>query len=122
MYDISNLESFKNCKYWLENIKTYADENVVIALVANKTDVLHVNIKKREVSKELAEKFARDNNLIFIGESSALSNHNIKEVMDALYERIFMIQSELIRNGKKRRETLKISEEELMLNNHRCCY
>lgn len=35
VYDISNVDSFKNCKYWLENIKTYADENVVIALVGN---------------------------------------------------------------------------------------
>ena len=36
--------------------------------------------------KEVAEKFARDNNLIFIGEQSAYSNLNIKEVMDALLE------------------------------------
>ena len=43
IYDITNVESFKNCKYWLENIRTYSDENVVIALVANKTDILHVN-------------------------------------------------------------------------------
>jgi len=56
-------------------------------LVGNKTDVLHVNPNKREVPKEAAEKFARDNNLIFVGESSALSNQNIKEVMDALLER-----------------------------------
>lgn len=33
MYDISNADTFKNCRYWLENIKTYADDNVVIALV-----------------------------------------------------------------------------------------
>ena len=83
MYDISNAESFKNCRYWLENIKTYADENVVVALVGinftkyyvgNKADVLHVNPNKREVPRELAEKFARENNLIFVGESSALAN------------------------------------------------
>jgi GTPase SAR1 family protein len=35
VYDISNADSFKNCRYWLENIRTYADENVVIALVGN---------------------------------------------------------------------------------------
>ena len=82
--------------------------------------------------REVAEKFARDNNLIFVGESSALSNQNIKEVMDALLESMFLllltsigiylVQNELIKKGKKRQETLKISEEELMLNNHRCCY
>ncbi len=86
MYDISNADSFKNCRYWLENIRSFADENVVIAIVGNKTDVLHVNANKREVPKETVEKFARENNLIFVGESSALSNQNIKEVMDALLE------------------------------------
>jgi GTPase SAR1 family protein len=74
VYDISNSDSFKNCRYWLQNIRENADENVVIVLVGNKTDVLHVNQMKREVPREVAEKFARENNLIFIGESSALSN------------------------------------------------
>jgi hypothetical protein len=47
---------------------------VVVALVGNKADTLQVNPNKREVPREMAEKFARDNNLIFVGESSALSN------------------------------------------------
>ena len=86
VYDISNYDSFKDCAYWLSSIREYADENVVIALVGkhiniienyylgNKTDVLHVNPNKRQVQREDAEKFARDNNLLFVGESSALSN------------------------------------------------
>lgn len=48
---------------------------------------------------------------MFVGESSALANKNIREVMDALLEKIFIIQNELVKKGKKRRETLKISEE-----------
>lgn len=57
MYDICNADTFKNCKYWLESIRNFADENVVIALVGkkyglfyilkqfigNKADILHVN-------------------------------------------------------------------------------
>ena len=58
----------------------------MIALVGNKADILLVNQSKREVPKELAERFARENNIIFIGESSALSNQNVKEVMEALLE------------------------------------
>lgn len=131
VYDISNADSFKNCRFWLESIHNFADDNVVIALVGkvdvlngagNKVDMLNVNQSRREVPKETAEKFARENNLIFIGESSAVSNQNIKEVMDALLERIFIAQSELVKQGKKREATLRISEEEAMLNNHRCCY
>ena len=43
VYDVTNADTFKNCRYWLDNIKTYADENVVIALVGNKADILLVN-------------------------------------------------------------------------------
>jgi hypothetical protein len=32
------------------------------------------------------------------------------------------IQGDLIEKGLKKAETLRISEEELMLKNHRCCY
>lgn len=74
------------------------------------------------MTKEAAEKFARENSLLFIGESSALSNQNINEVMDALLERIYLVQNELIKKGVKTKEVLKVSEEEIMLNNHRCCY
>ena len=42
--------------------------------------------------------------------------------MDALLERIYNVQSELIVKGKKRKDLIKVSEEEIMLNNHRCCY
>lgn len=40
IYDISSGKSFKNCVYWLENIRQYADDNVVIALVGNKIILL----------------------------------------------------------------------------------
>lgn len=46
---------------------------------------------------------------------------NINVVINASVE-IYMVQSELVKKGKKRPETLRISEEEIMLNNHRCCY
>lgn len=32
---------------------------------------MNVNPNRREISKELAEKFARENNLIFVGETSS---------------------------------------------------
>ena len=43
VYDITNLDTFKNCRYWLEHIKNYADENVVIALVGNQ---IHAYFKR----------------------------------------------------------------------------
>ena len=39
VYDVTNYESFKNCKFWIDSIREYADDNVVIALVGNKGDI-----------------------------------------------------------------------------------
>lgn len=44
---------------------------MVIALVGNKCDVPTLAPQKRKVSTEEARKFAEDNGLIFVGESSA---------------------------------------------------
>lgn len=66
--------------------------------------------------------FAKDNQLIWVGESSAQKNQNVKEVFESLFEKIYQVQSKLVEEGKKRPETLKISEEEVALMNHRCCY
>jgi hypothetical protein len=41
---------------------------------------------KRGVSKAEVMRFASDNNLMYIGESSALADVNIKEVVETLME------------------------------------
>lgn len=59
MYDIQNADTFKNCRYWLENIKTFADENVVIALVGKtinlicKNCVSHLSLIFRQQGRHL---------------------------------------------------------------------
>ena len=40
IYDITNAQSFKNLKEWLQKIREYSDEHVVIALVGNKKDLV----------------------------------------------------------------------------------
>jgi hypothetical protein len=47
-----------NCKYWVDNIKQFADESVVIALVGNKVDVATLTGYKRKVTMQEAQDFA----------------------------------------------------------------
>jgi hypothetical protein len=49
----------------------YSDENVVIALVGNKVDSATLSPQKRQVTIERALNFAKEHDLIFVGESSA---------------------------------------------------
>ena len=40
VYDISNEESFKNLNYWVEELKKNLDPFAIIALCANKVDIM----------------------------------------------------------------------------------
>jgi Ras-related protein Rab-11A len=48
MYDTTCEQSFKNVALWLKKLKDFADPNIVILLVGNKTDLKD----KREVRFE----------------------------------------------------------------------
>jgi hypothetical protein len=58
-------------------------------LVANKLDLVQEDPNVREVSIAETKQFATDNNLLYVGDSSALSDTNIKECVEALMERIY---------------------------------
>lgn len=77
-------ETFNNLHYWLEDAKKYSNENIVIMLVGNKTDLEH----KRAVSTEEGERFARENNLIFL-ETSAKTAANVEEAFVQTAQRIY---------------------------------
>jgi len=84
IYDITNEESFKNLTYWTQELKAHADSEIVIALLANKCDIMFTNPSKREVLKEAALKFSQDYDLIFYDESSALADINITPLFEKL--------------------------------------
>jgi len=76
----------------------------------------------RQVSIEAAEKFAKDENLIFIGETSCKDNMNCGNLFDLLLEKVHQTQKDLVRQGKKNIEDLRYGEEERAVNYNRCCY
>lgn len=75
VYDITREQSFVNVKNWVEEVKKNANPYTCMVLAGNKTDLNH----RREVSREEAERFARNNNMIFV-ETSAKTGENV-EVM-----------------------------------------
>ena len=60
VYDITNRQSFKELKFWLEQAKQIADKDVVLGMAGNKNDL----IIKQEVDDKTAKNFANENNLI----------------------------------------------------------
>ncbi len=94
VYDVTKLSSFNNVKKWMDALTTHAGQGLVIMLVGNKLDLVTGNPKERKVPRELAEKFAKDHNLLF-DEASAVSNVKIKESFEQLMEAIYNEQTKV---------------------------
>lgn len=73
VYDIAKHLTYENVERWLRELRDHADQNIVIMLVGNKSDLRHL----RAVPSEEAKAFAEKNGLSFI-ETSALDSTNVE--------------------------------------------
>lgn len=83
VYDISKKLSFEALERWITEIKTYAQPEITIILVGNKSDLGNI----REVEQEQAIAFSQKNKISFF-ESSALEYTNVEVVFHELLLRI----------------------------------
>lgn len=88
VYDVTSAASFKHVVDWLRELKQYADSNIVILLVGNKTDLKD----RREVRKEDAAAYADQHQLAFI-ETSALDCSNVDLAFDRIINEIYKVVS-----------------------------
>lgn len=74
MYDITRRDTFNHISTWLDEVRQNGNSDMVIILIGNKSDLE----TKRQVSTEEGERFAKENNLIFM-ETSAKTADNVEE-------------------------------------------
>jgi len=91
VYDIIAKESFENISRWLSELKQHADSNIVILLIGNKRDMAHL----REVPKDRAEQFCKENGLADFLETSAKDNENIEIAYERLISLIYEARTSL---------------------------
>lgn len=72
LYDVTNKASFDNIRAWLTEINEYAQEDVVIMLLGNKSDMA----SERIIKPEDGEKLAKDHGVAFM-ETSAKTGMNV---------------------------------------------
>ncbi|NXB79216.1 RAB17 protein, partial [Donacobius atricapilla] len=90
VYDIANKQTFSRAKLWLEELeKKFLPNEIVIALVGNKTDLA----AEREVTTEEGEEFARTKGLLFM-ETSAKSNHRVNDVFMSVVQELLKREKE----------------------------
>ena len=88
-YDITRMDTFLNLATWLVEVRQHSDPNVVVILLGNMSD----RENKREVPREQAEKFRRENKIAFFAETSAKSGQNV--------ESSFLLASKLLYRQNK---------------------
>jgi len=89
VYDIAKHTTYENVERWLKELRDHADNNIVIMLVGNKSDLRHL----RAVPTEEARGYAERNNLSFI-ETSALDSTNVETAFQNILTEIYKIVSQ----------------------------
>lgn len=97
VYDITEEDSFKNVKNWLNEISACASENVNILLVGNKCDLT----EKRAVSFEEGKTFAEKRSITFL-ETSAKNTVNVEQAFLTLAAEIKARQSKAVPTSSAR--------------------
>jgi small GTP-binding protein len=114
VFDVTSMESFLDIeKVCLEEVKKNCDENVVLMLIGNKIDLED----KREVSRETAEKFANQHNMIY-EETSAKTGKNIDNIFINLTQLVTLNQE---KNNEAKTEIKLDNLESNNFLNKKCC-
>ena len=75
MFDVTDADSFHNCRQWMNEIDRYASEGVNRLLVGNKCDL----VKHKQVDYHQAKDFADRNEMSFV-EASAKTATNVDKI------------------------------------------
>jgi small GTP-binding protein len=80
VYDVTSLQSFNDVETWLAELREHGDRKIAIALVGNKTDLVH----ERAVAPEAGRQYALDNGIDVFKETSAANGANISDIFTEL--------------------------------------
>lgn len=111
VFDITDRESFTNLDYWLQQLRDNCTEQLSICLMANKVDLED----RRAVHLEEIVEFVQRNQIIYVGECSALSDTNIKASFEALIRQVHSVQ--VVESEKRYQQSIKLNEKYHSTNN-----
>ena len=120
VYDISDMESFKNINNWLIEIEKNANKNVYKILVGNKCDLEDKRTVSYQQGKELAETYGMQ----FI-ETSAKSNTNVEEAFHLLGREVMKLslndKEKNFGNKDKNKMKLNTKTEDIVFQQKKGC-
>lgn len=97
VFDISRKNTFLSATSWLHDLRQIAEENIVVVLVGNKSDLASSSTvsdaatteNKRQVTKGEAEEWCKANGVMQYVETSAKSGEGVERAFLEVAERIY---------------------------------
>ena len=86
VYDISNFQSFKNVSFWLKEIKAKCNENIVIILIGNKSDL----DGERQIDRSKAAAYAEKHSIAFM-ETSARDGTDVNTSFEMVVNEVYRV-------------------------------
>jgi len=101
VFDVTSRESYENTGRWIEEVRQERGDDVILALVGNKTDLA----EKRRVSREEGEEKASKFGILYV-ETSAKAGLNVKTLFRQLAQQLPGMDQGA---GPKEAETVAVS-------------
>jgi Ras-related protein Rab-1A len=112
VYDVTDMESFINCKQWLKEIERYASRDVNKLLVGNKSD-----IAEKKVDYTVAKNFADSIGIQFL-ETSAKNASNVEQ---AFLTMAMQIKDRMGPTAVNNKPTLNVNNGQDVQRSGGCC-
>ena len=104
----------------MEEVKEHAEPDIVIMLVGNKLDICEKTPSERKVSSDRAEEFAQENNIHF-RETSAYTDHNVRDVFEVLVQEIYNVKSREDTGARKNQGGKRLVHQDPSLEDKKLC-
>ncbi|KAJ8609008.1 hypothetical protein MRB53_039367 [Persea americana] len=97
VFDITRRPTFNSVTTWLTDLRLLAEEHIVVILVGNKSDLATASTisgdtsqaNQRQVTREEAEEWCKNNGVMEYVETSAKSGENVERAFLEVAERIY---------------------------------